>query len=71
MEHNEYRQVQEENKQEQDRQEYQDLLDEFEGGLQDVLIQANKDGIVLDDILSTIKKMVEDTQDIKIKIERV
>lgn len=71
MENNEYRQVQEEEKQDQDRQEYQNLLDEFEGGLQDLLLQANKDNITTNDILQTIKEMIEDTQDIKVKIERV
>lgn len=71
MESNEYKQVIEEQKQEQDREEYNYLLDELEGSLQDIFIQANRDNIPTDDILEKVKLMIEDTQDIKIEIERV
>lgn len=63
--------LQQEQKENQNRDEYIYLLDELEGALQDIFIQANRDNIETDDILEKVKLMIEDTQDIKIKIERV
>lgn len=71
MEYNDYKQAMNEQREEQDREDYKIVLDEFEGDIQEVLLQANKDNLELEDILEVIVKMIDDTQDIKVKIERV
>lgn len=63
--------LRQEQKENQNRDEYIYLLDDLEGALQDLFIQANRDSIETDDILEKVKLMIEDTQDIKIKVERV
>lgn len=70
MEAYEYDTFRQEEKEQEDREYYNNTLEEIEYSLSNIFCQANLDDIEVDDLIKCIKNSFEDTQDMKIEITK-
>ena len=70
MEAYEYDIVKQEEQEQENREYYNNTLEEIEYSLSNIFCQANLDNIEVDDLIRCIKNSFEDTQDMKIEITK-
>lgn len=71
MESQDYNQIKQEEKEEIDRQVYQDQLSEFEIALSDVISQAKTDDIDIEDVIKNMRRGLLFSYEYLVEIERV